>query len=236
MAPGWVREARVVRASRGRSPSWAPASATCAEPRGLPERRRPPRGGRGELLGSYHPAGPAGERQRGAPGPARQVAAPPRGRRAERNAPAAPARGRAAVGVASAPRLALTGCGAAGRARPGRPLAAGPSHLHTGRARGAGAGPRGREGAAAAAEVGLGVGDGPAPGSQVTHKGSQAGGRGRTPEAPPPPTDYGGSDVQVGGDGRVGVRDDPSACTAVPPGAGQPLPTAHCAAPDPLCV
>lgn len=72
-------------------------------------------------------------------GPARQVAAPPRGRRAERNAPAAPARGRAAVGVASRPHLAPTGCGAVGRDLPGGPLAARPSYLHTGR-RGARAG------------------------------------------------------------------------------------------------
>ncbi|XP_044895707.1 translation initiation factor IF-2-like [Felis catus] len=104
-------------------------------------------------------------------GPARQVAAPPRGRRAERNAPAAPARGRAAVGVASRPHLAPTGCGAVGRDLPGGPLAARPSYLHTGR-RGARAGRparggRGSRGPAAAAEFGQRAGDGPASGLQV---------------------------------------------------------------------
>lgn len=172
-------------------------------------------------------------------GPARQVAAPPRGRRAERNAPAAPARGRAAVGVATRPHLAPTGWDAAGRARPGLPLAARPAYLHTGRARGAGRAPgvgrsgagRGRQGPTAAAEFGLRAGDGPAPRLQVTREGSQTGGRGLWPG-------WGGGARTHKLEGKEGSRvgDGPSAHPVVPPGAGQPLPTAHCAAPDPLCV
>lgn len=41
------------------------------------------------------------------------------------------------------------------------------------------------------------------------------------------------------GDEGGGGEGDYSTCPpagAVPPGSGQPLPTAHCVAPDPLCV
>lgn len=183
----------------------------------------------------YHPHRPAGELPRApggdaAPaGPARQVAAPPRGRRAERNAPAAPARRRATVGVASRPRLSHSGCGAAGRARLGRPLAAGPVHLHTGRARSAEpAGARGGRGrrrswAESRRRPRAGVA-----GDARGVPGRRAGAR----------TGQGQRDRTAKLEGREGsgAQDDPSARTAVPPGAGQPLPTAHCAAPDPLCV
>lgn len=210
--PRWARATRAVRVSRSRGPS--SAAATCAESRGALGGAGPcAAGGRGTAPRVEPPGRAGGERPagrcRGAPGPARQVAAPPRGRRAERNAPAAPARGRAAVGVASAPpSLPLAAARQDGPGPAGNWLRGPHICIRTGR----GARARGRGGARGPRplpKLGREPATVPQRGAQVTRWGSQAGGRGRTPPAARPRQLQG-----LGRPGwrgrRAGVRDGPS--------------------------
>lgn len=167
-------------------------------------------------LGSNHRDGRAGERPaRMCRGPARQVAAPPRGRRAERNAPAAPARGRAAVGVASAPpSLPLAAARQDGPGPAGHWLR-GP-HICIRAGRGARAlGREGARGAAAAAEVGPRAGDRPAPGGAGDALGGPRPAGGGASHKPPALASCRGSDARVGGEGGLG-------CGMTPPPARRP--------------
>lgn len=119
--------------------------------------------------------------------------------------------------------------------------------LHTGRGKWARLGPAlGVRVATAATEVDSRAGHGPVPGSQVKQEGYKVGGWGSTSRLPFSGAMGIGRDKRgvallskLEGTGAGTESATPSTCPparAVLPGSGQPLPTAHCVAPDPLCV